>query len=431
MKNEDILSLFIGFFLFFFLCLVFFLNISSLELFSLRLSSWQDLNIKQAFKDFNPLSFLLLYLLLALCFLSAAKVLGYEFKSFFYSFSILFFLFFIVLLLSKHAFIKNMQLESALIALLLGIFLRNLFKLPSFFKNSLSTELYIKTGIVIMGASFSLNLMLEASFVAILQACIVSIISFICIYFFASRLFKLEKPFSATLAAGGSICGVSAAIVVGNACKAKKEHISASISIVVFFALIMVFILPFFSKFLNLDAGVAGAFIGTSEFADSAGLAAAQALGDERAVAAFTLVKVVGRDMFIGIWAILFSFISISMWEKSKEKINAKMLVKSFPKFILGFFALCILSTLFLHFLKDESKILFEKESLALMKELRNHIFSIGFLCIGLSTSFKELLRLSYKPFLAFFMGVLINLPLGFVLSNYVFVDFWENFLKN
>jgi len=35
---------------------------------------------------------------------------------------------------------------------------------------------------------------------------------------------------------------------------------------------------------LGMDAGPAGAWIGTSEFADTAGFAAAEAMGDERAV---------------------------------------------------------------------------------------------------------------------------------------------------
>lgn len=429
MKNEDSFSIIIGFFIFSLMCVLFFVNVELLSFFNLKISSWQNFDIKSAFENFSFVSFISTYILLLLCFLVSAVFLGYKFKDFFYSFSILFLLFFIVLLLSKHNLIKNMQLESPLLALLLGIIITNFFKIPSFLKNCLSTELYIKTGIVVMGANFTLNLLLQASGIAILQACIVTTVTFFSIYFFATRMFNLEKPFGATLAGGGSICGVSAAIVIGNACKAKKEQISASISIVVFFALIMVFALPFLCKALNLDAGIAGAFIGTSEFADAAGLAAASSLSDERAVAAFTVVKVVGRDMFIGIWALLVTFLSVAVWEKTGEKTSAKLIFQRFPKFILGFFALCILSTLFLHFLADDLKISFEKEFLSTMKDFRTHVFTLSFLCIGLSTNFKELLKLSYKPFLAFFLGVLINLPLGFVLSNYIFAEFWKNFL--
>jgi hypothetical protein len=42
----------------------------------------------------------------------------------------------------------------------------------------------------------------------------------------------------------------------------------------------MIFVLPLVSRALQLPAGVGGAWIGSSEFADAAGFAAAQAYGD-------------------------------------------------------------------------------------------------------------------------------------------------------
>lgn len=66
------------------------------------------------------------------------------------------------------------------------------------------------------------------------------------------------------------------------------------------------------SRAQGLSTGVAGAWIGTSSFADAAGFAAAQAYGGlgghvpgtaEQSVQAFTLMKVIGRDSWIGIWA--------------------------------------------------------------------------------------------------------------------------------
>ena len=41
----------------------------------------------------------------------------------------------------------------------------------------------------------------------------------------------------------------------------------------------MIFVLPLAARLLHLSSGVAGAWIGTSEFADAAGLAAADAYG--------------------------------------------------------------------------------------------------------------------------------------------------------
>src|SRR6202012_5536043 len=100
-----------------------------------------------------------------------------------------------------------------------------------------------------------------------------------------------------------------------------------------------------------LSTGVAGAWIGTSEFADAAGLAAAQTYGGysgavpgitgspEAAVTAFTLMKVIGRDVWIGVWAFVLSLIATTRWENTgiQGKSKASEIWSRFPKFVLGF----------------------------------------------------------------------------------------------
>ena len=49
----------------------------------------------------------------------------------------------------------------------------------------------------------------------------------------------------------------------------------------------------------------------------------------------------------------------------------------------------------------------------------------LTFLSIGLTTRFRELALVGWKPFLAFAIGVAINVPIGYYLSNHVFADFW------
>ena len=347
------------------------------------------------------------------------------------SFSILFILSILVFLISSHSQAKEFQLESPLVALLLGLVLGNFANLPQWFKDSLLTEFYVKIGIVLMGATLPLTLLINAGGIAILQACIITIVTFWTIYFAATKLFKLDPSFGATLGAGGSICGVSAAIVIGNAAKAKQEHISLAISIVVLWAVVMVILLPLFCKVLGLDAGVAGAWIGTSEFADSAGLAAAQSIGDERAIAAFTLIKVIGRDMFVGIWAVLVAFLSVAVWHKQENtQVGIGTIWERFPKFILGFLVASVLVSLFTLNLDSTSNQQFSKEALGLIKTLRNWIFTWTFLSIGLNTQFKKIIAVGYKPLAAFTLGVAVNLPLGYLLSSYIFEEFWTNFMR-
>src|SRR6201999_2231168 len=214
----------------------------------------------------------------------------------------------------------------------------------------LRVEFYIKTGIVLLGASLPLTLLAWAGPVAILQAAIVSLVTFGVIYFAAVRL-GLDRRLAATLGTGGAVCGVSGAIAVGGAVGAKKEQVSVAISLVVVWAIVMIFVLPLAARALGLSTGVAGAWIGTSEFADAAGLAAAQAYGayaghvpgiggsPDAAVTAFTLMKVIGRDMWIGVWAFVLSIIATARWERTgvENGSNAGEIWRRFPKFVLGF----------------------------------------------------------------------------------------------
>jgi hypothetical protein len=60
------------------------------------------------------------------------------------------------------------------------------------------------------------------------------------------------------------------------------------------------------------------------------------------------------------------------------------------------------------------------------IKKLRSWAFVLCFLCIGLSTRFKELATFGLKPFWAFTIGVAVNVPLGYILTTKVFVDYWR-----
>lgn len=372
---------------------------------------------------------LYLFAFFAAVFTAAAKPLGYNAKKYLAGFTALFIISLLVTALGSNKFMKTWQLETPLLALLLGMLIGNTVKLPGWFQAALRTEFYIKTGIVLMGATLPFTIIMQAGPLAVMQATIVAVTTFFTIYFAATKLFGLDQRFGATLGAGGSICGVSAAIAIGGACRARKEHVSVAISLVILWAVAMIFVLPWGSKLLGMSAGPAGAWIGTSEFADAAGFAAAEALGDERAVKTFTLMKVVGRDMFVGIWALLVAFLSVTSWEQKKsregEKVDFSEIWRRFPKFVIGFFAASIFTTLIIANLDPAAGTAFSKDVLGPIKDLRGWTFTWAFLSIGFTTRFRELASFGVKPLAAFAIGVLVNVPLGYWLSNVVFVNYW------
>ncbi len=388
--------------------------------------SWSEFGETTGFLGQNMGNIFLLFLCFLGIFSVAIKVLGYNVKQFVLGFTVLYVLSIIVTVFGSWTLLKNLNLEAPLLALALGLILGNFVTIPKWLDAALKTEFYVKTGIVLMGATLPFTLIMQSGPVAFLQATIIAVTTFLAIYWAGTRLFGLDRRFSSCLAAGGSICGVSASIAIGGAVKAEKHHVSVAISLVVVWATVMIFSLPILIKALGIPSGPAGAWIGTSEFADAAGIAAAAAI-DEQAIKTFTLMKVVGRDMFVGIWCFIMALISVTKWEKRNDgtKPNAGEIWARFPKFVLGFFVASIIVTFLISGLDATAATTVNTGVINPIKELRSWAFIFTFLSIGLTTRFRDLTSVGWKPFAAFTTGVLVNVPLGYLLSVIIMGGYW------
>ena len=334
------------------------------------------------------------------------------------------------------------NLEPPLVALVVGLLLANTGVMPRNLDAGFRVEFYIKLGVILLGATLPLTLIVWAGPVALLQASIVSVVTFLVI-FFVARALDLDPRFAATLGVGGAVCGVSAAIAIAAAVGGRKHDSAVVISIVIFWAIAMIFLLPFASGALHLPAGIGGAWIGTSEFADAAGFAAAQAYGEiaakvagaapntaDQAVAAFTLMKVVGRDMWIGVWAVVLSIVATTRWSSDgiANPSGPGEIWRRFPKFVIGFFLASLFVTAIAAHLGHAA---FGKTATAALvtpiKNLRTWAFTFGFLSIGLTTRLRDLAGVGAKPLIAFSSGVVVNVALGLLLSVAVFGGYWQH----
>ncbi|HZP66964.1 MAG TPA: putative sulfate exporter family transporter [Rudaea sp.] len=387
----------------------------------------------------NAARYLALFALWLVLFGVAVRALGFKLAEFVPAFAIVFVISGLIYTLGLWDQAARYNLEPPLVALALGLVVANLFALPAWLESALRVEFYVKTGIVLLGAGLPFVLIAWAGPVAIAQAAIVSLVTFGVIYFAAIKL-GLDRRLAATLGAGGAVCGVSGAIAVAGAVGAKKEHAPIAITLVIFWAIVMIFVLPLVSKALGLATGVAGAWIGTSEFADAAGFAAAQTYSGyagqpgiagsaDASVQAFTLMKVIGRDVWIGVWALVLSIVAVTRWEATgvESRAGAGEIWRRFPKFVLGFLiASALVSLLAEGSSYAEFKKTLTPELVAPLQALRTWAFTFCFLSIGLTTRLRELAAAGARPFYAFTAGVAVNVVVGFVLSTIVFAAFWE-----
>jgi uncharacterized integral membrane protein (TIGR00698 family) len=423
---------------------VLFANGSSLKWIAVTPEKWSSLDQLGAHFAANGIRYLTQFVAWQVIFTIALTALGHNAREFIPSFVFLYIAAVLIFALGQWSQANYYNLEPPLVALVFGLLISNLIGLPRWMDAGFRVEFYVKTGIVLLGATLPFTLILWAGPVAILQASIVSIATFLVIFAVARRL-GLERRLAATLAAGGAVCGVSASIAIAGAVGAKKGDAPIAIAVVILWAIVMIFVLPFAARFLLLPTGVAGAWIGTSEFADAAGFAAAQTYGgfagqvpgidgtQDQAVWAFTLMKVVGRDVWIGVWALVMAIISTTRWEPAEtgRRPEAAEIWWRFPKFVIGFVIASLLITWAArgYSLADYNKLV-NPTLVGPIKDLRTWAFIFCFFSIGLTTRFGELAKAGRKPFAAFSAGVVVNVALGFILSVWVFASHWANLAR-
>lgn len=419
---------------------LFFMEGSSIKWIAIHPAKWSNFNELWSHFSSHIGQYAVQFIMWSAIFGVSVKALGYKLSEFFPSFVFIYVCSIAIFMVGAWDQAHHYNLEPPLVALLLGMAISNIGALPKWMDTGFRVEYYVKTGIVLLGATLPFTLIVWAGPVAIIQASIVSITTFMVIYFVGKKL-GLDRRLCATLGAGGAVCGVSGAIAIAGAVGAKKEHAPIAITMVIVWAIVMIFALPLVSRALHLPTGVAGAWIGTSEFADAAGFAAAQAYGNlagqvpgisgsaNDAVWGFTLMKVVGRDVWIGVWAFVFALIATTQWErKADSKPNPAEIWWRFPKFVLGFLAASIIMTIIAsnYTFADYNKIV-KPDLVGPIKDLRTWAFIFCFFSIGLTTRFRELSHAGSKPFWAFTSGVVVNVILGFVLSTIVFASYWQS----
>jgi len=396
---------------------------------------WSSIDQLGAHFAQNGNLYLYQFLFWLVLFTVSTRVMGVPVGQFIASFIVLYVLSIVMFAIAGWVNATKFNLEAPLVALILGLVIANVFPLPRWMDTGFRVEYFIKLGIVLLGATFPITLVLTAGPVAIAQATLISLVTCLVIFFMATRAFGLDRRLAAVIGVGGAVCGVSASMAIAASVNAKKEHLYTSVTLVVVWALVMILVLPFVSRALGLHPGVAGAWIGTSEFADAAGFAAASTYGkmagnEDVAIKAFVLMKVIGRDLWIGIWSVVWAAIATIVWEKREtgRAPDAREIWWRFPKFVIGFFAASLLMTAFTgSFTTAEFNSSVRPNLLLPLTSLRTWAFIFCFLSIGLTTRFRDLHAVGWKTFWAFTVGVAANVVLGFLLSVYVFGGYWSS----
>jgi uncharacterized integral membrane protein (TIGR00698 family) len=334
-----------------------------------------------------------------------ALITGKPIRNYALGFPLVYVLTIIALVLAGSSKAKALNLEAVIFSLVIGLAISNFIKLPEWLKSSLSTELFVKIGLVILGTSVIFGDILKAGSLGLIQALLV-VTSVWYFAFWVCKKLKVDDEIAMMISSAVSICGVSAAIATAGAIKGDSKKLSYVISMVLITAIPMMIFMPIIAHYFKFSQPVTGAWLGGSIDTTGAVVASGSLVG-EVALKVSTIVKF-SQNVLLGLAAFAISI----YWTYTKHpsakdkdtKPTLRVIWERFPKFVLGFIG----ASLLFSFLVPQATNLLVKDSL---KNLQGLWFALAFTSIGLETNFKDLFNEnSKKPLYAFLIAQTFNI---------------------
>lgn len=345
-----------------------------------------------------------------------ALLIGKPVKNLVIVFPVVFVLTTIALIVAGNTTMNEYGIEAVIFSLVIGLLIGNLFKLPVWFRESLTSEFFVKIGLVLLGTTVVFTDMLKDGKLGLIQALVVVFSVWYFSYWVCKKL-KIDNELTMMLSSAVSICGVSAAIATSGAIKGDAKKLSLVISLVLITAIPMMIFMPMIANYFHFPEAVTGAWLGGS--IDTTGaVAASGSLVGETALKVSTIVKF-SQNILLGVAAFAISI----YWTYTKNpnandpdtKPTLKVIWERFPKFVIGFM---IASLVFSFFLDSGARAAVK----APLKNLQGLWFALAFTSIGLETNFKDLASVeSRKPVYAFLIAQTFNVLITLVLAYLLF----------
>jgi uncharacterized integral membrane protein (TIGR00698 family) len=242
----------------------------------------------------------------------------------------------------------NKSISPVLLAIVLGLLIRNTFTLPVHWEPGIRFALHnmLRIAIVLLGARIAFTDVLNIGSKAMLMISILIVVAFAVAHVLA-RLMKIPVRLATLIAMGASICGNSAIAALSPVIKANEEELSFAVAVTTVLGTTAVILFPFIGTYFGFSDAVYGTWVGTSVH-DTAQVVATGFAISPGAGEVATIVKLT-RNAFLGIVIILVG-LSYARWVGGqiggKKVTLITRLKQSMPLFLLGFLLLAFLNTL-------------------------------------------------------------------------------------
>jgi uncharacterized membrane protein YadS len=372
-----------------------------------------------------------------------ARLIGVKFSDWVKGFSVIYWVFWASAIVVGYKPIADaVTTEFALtLALVAGLVMGNLPRVPRWLVDSARGEWFVKTAIVLLGAKILFTDWVRYGGTVLVMA-LIGFPLFMVVAFPIFRLFTRNTDLSAVASAGAAICGVSAAVATAGAIGAPAIYATMVSAAVLIFAAVEIMLVPWLAVSLVksdvINPATAGAWIGLAVKTDGAVAAsaeiAARGLGTDTPLRIGLMTKLL-IDIWIGVIAFALALMWIFVVETRRGAAAGRRpspleVWYRFPKFVLGYFLTSVVVSLVIIQLANTVYGNVANPVDAATKAVvpvvvdrgtdpfRVLLFGLTFVAIGINTRISLLQQYKiWSLFTAFVIARLVILVLGYFLA--------------
>ncbi|MFP8889479.1 YeiH family protein [Natrialbaceae archaeon A-CW2] len=274
-----------------------------------------------------------------------------------------------------------------LVAIGLGVVLANTLGVPERLEQGLNTHsIWLAAGIVLLGASITLEAILETGAAVLLILLATVLVTLTTVELLARNVAGITDRFGSLLAAGASICGVSAVVAVGTSVRANESQIAYAAGIVLLMDAITLVVYPLVGSYLELPDVVFGVWAGVSML--STGPVVAVGFAYSEVAGQWATITKLARNVLIG--AVVLGYASYYARSDADGSVTIRTLWETFPKFVVGFLVVVGLASFGA----------FSSSQQAFISSAVDWLFLLAFVGLGTAIRTADLRRLGPAPVL-------------------------------
>jgi len=315
--------------------------------------------------------------------------------------------------------LKKNPVEKALVAIIIGIALRNLKLLPRFLDAGIKAyKEPLILGIVLYGVKLNFSMIGEKNpkelLVGLFGAILITMVVGFTVIYILGRLFKLPKRLSILLSVGTTICGGSAIAITAPLLEAEDQETSYAVTTIALWGLLAIIVYPLVAQAF---AGVTD--LGFGVFAGTAIHSTPQVVGaghifSEQAGNVATGVKLIRNCFMVPLALIVAIWYTTTQRAETKREGRKLNWVKAFPWFLFGFFLMAWLGSAG-YFTPDVG--------VKNIGKAGSFLILMGMAGIGMSTRLDSFKGIGVKPFIVGLIGALLvaGVSLGLIYGFHLY----------